>query len=517
MSGRGRVVLVGAGPGDPGLLTLRGADALRSADAVVYDALAAPELLALAPPGAERIDAGRRGHEPSARAFDETTALLVRLALEGKTVVRLKGGDPFVFGRGGEEASACAAAGVPFEVVPGVSAAIASAAYAGIPVTDRRYAASFAVATGHKDPADAATQVRWKDLANAADTLVVLMGLKNLGAVASELVASGRSAGTPAAAIADATTPRQRVVVAPLGELAARVREAGLAAPVTVVVGDVVRLRESLAWYERRPLFGRRVLVTRSEEQAGALMEALRGAGAEPVALPLLRIVACEDTRDLDRALGGLAGTDVLLFTSANAVRLFAERAAARGVGLAREGLRIACVGPATAEAAAAAGLAVHVVPFARFDAEGLLEALDAWLAPAGRRFLLPRSASARDVLPEGLRARGASVDVVDLYRPDPAPVDPGWLRAELAAGRLDALTFTSPSTVRHFCALLDAPARAAAQRAVVAAIGPVTAAALREAGLAPQVVAPRAGGATLVDALAAHFARGENGTGGAG
>ncbi len=516
MSGRGRVVLVGAGPGDPGLLTLRGADALRSADAVVYDALAAPELLALAPPGAERIDAGRRGHEPSARAFDETTALLVRLALEGKTVVRLKGGDPFVFGRGGEEASACAAAGVPFEVVPGVSAAIASAAYAGIPVTDRRYAASFAVATGHKDPADAATQVRWKDLANAADTLVVLMGLKNLGAVASELVASGRSAGTPAAAIADATTPRQRVVVAPLGELAARVREAGLAAPVTVVVGNVVRLRESLAWYERRPLFGRRVLVTRSEEQAGALMEALRGAGAEPVALPLLRIVACEDTRDLDRALGGLAGTDVLLFTSANAVRLFAERAAARGVGLAREGLRIACVGPATAVAAGPARHSGHRVAVGAVDSQGQLGARRRrrW---AGRRGLLPRAASARDVRPEGLRARGASVDVVDLYRPDPAPVDPGWLRAELAAGRLDALTFTSPSTVRHFCALLDAPARAAAQRAVVAAIGPVTAAALREAGLAPQVVAPRAGGATLVDALAAHFARGENGTGGAG
>lgn len=509
MSGRGCVVLVGAGPGDPGLLTLRGAQALRSADAVVYDALAAPELLALAPPGAERIDVGRRGHQPAGRSFEEAAQLLVRLAREGKTVVRLKGGDPFVFGRGGEEASACAAAGVPFEVVPGVSAAIAAAAYAGIPVTDRRYAASFAVVTGHGETTSAPSRVRWDALATGVDTLVILMGLKNLDRLVSDLLANGRAPDAPAAAIAEATTPRQRVVVAPLAALAEHVRAADLAAPVTIVVGDVVRLRESLGWYEQRPLFGRRVLVTRSEDQAGTLMEALRGAGAEPIALPLLRVVACQDTRRLDQALADLASYDVLLFTSANAVRLLAARAAERGVRLARESLRVACVGPATAEAAAAAALAVHVVPFARFDAEGLLEALDAWLAPAGRRFLLPRSASARDALPEGLRARGARVDVVDLYRPEATSVDAGWLRAELVAGRLDALTFTSPSVVRHFDALLDAPAREAATRSVIAAIGPVTAAALREVGLTPQVVAPRAGGATLVEALAIHFADG--------
>jgi uroporphyrinogen III methyltransferase/synthase len=305
------------------------------------------------------------------------------------------------------------------------------------------------------------------------------------------------------------------VVTAPLAELPARVREAGLVAPATVVVGEVVRLRESLAWYERLPLFGRRVLVMRSEQQAGELMEALRGAGAEAVALPLLRIAACEDTRELERALAALDRYDVLLFTSANAVRIFTARAAACGASLVREGLRIGCVGPATAKAAAEAGLPVHVLPSERFDAEGLLAALDAGLPPAGRRFLLPRSASARNALPEGLRARGAQVDAIDLYRPEPAPVDGEWLRAELAAGRLDALTFTSPSTVRHFLAQLDAGARAAAARAVVAAIGPVTAAALREAGLEPQVVAARAGFATLVEALAAHFAsRGES-TGG--
>ena len=515
MTKQGRVLIVGAGPGDPGLLTLRGAEALRSADAVVFDALVASELLALAPPEAERIDVGRRGQETLGRPQEEISALLVRLALEGKIVVRLKGGDPFVFGRGGEEASACAEAGVPFEVVPGVSAALAVAAYAGIPVTDRRHAASFVVASGHKDPATSATQVRWKELAHGADTLVILMGLKSLEGIVAELLANGRSPETPAAVISEATTPRQRVVTAPLAELPARVREAGLVAPATIVVGEVVRLRESLAWYERLPLFGRRVLVTRSEEQAGELMQALRGAGAEPVALPLLQIAACEDTRELDRALGSLEHYDVLLFTSANAVRIFVAHAAARGASLASAHLRIACVGPATAKAAAEAGLPAHVVPSERFDAEGLLGALDIGLAPAGRRFLLPRSASARDVLPAGLRARGAQVDTIDLYRPEPSPVDGQWLRAELAAGHLDVLTFTSPSTVRHFFALLDDTARSAVAHAVVAAIGKVTAAALSKAGFAPQVVAVRAGGAALVEALAAYFESKAEGRGG--
>jgi uroporphyrinogen III methyltransferase/synthase len=274
------------------------------------------------------------------------------------------------------------------------------------------------------------------------------------------------------------------------------------------VVGEVVRLRDSLAWYERLPLFGLRVLVTRAEAQAGGLTEALRAAGAESVALPLLRIVPCEDVSALDRALDALESYDVLLLTSANAVRLLAARAAARGIALAREGLRIACVGPATAKAAGETGLSVDFVPADRFDAEGLLAALEAWRPLAGLRFLLPRSAAARDALPEGLRARGARVDAIALYRPEAAPADAAWLRGELLAGRLDALTFTSPSAVRHFCALLDEPSREAAGRSVVVAIGPVTAAALREAGLDPHVVAGRAEGEALVEGLAGYFER---------
>jgi uroporphyrinogen III methyltransferase/synthase len=501
------VILVGAGPGDPGLLTVRGADALRAADAVVFDALSPPEVLALARSDAARINVGKRGHDAPTLAQEEISKLLIDLAREGKTVVRLKGGDPFVFGRGGEEASACAAAGVAFEVVPGVSAAVAAAAYAGIPVTDRRHAASFAVVTGHKDPATTATQVRWGELARGADTLVILMGLRSLEGIVAELVSHGRAPDTPAAVISDATTPRQRVLTAPLTELPARVREAGITAPATIIVGEVVTLRDSLAWYERLPLFGRRVLVTRAEAQAGEMLASLRAAGAEPIALPMLRVVPCEDTSALEDALDHASRYDAILFTSANAVRFLALETARLGVDLARAQVPAACVGPATAAAAREAGLAVRVVPCERFDAEGLLEALQAALPLPGRRFLLPRSAAARGRLPEGLRAAGAQVDVIDLYRPEAAPVDGAWLREELAADHLHVLTFTSPSTVRHFLAHLDARARDGAGRAVVAALGPVTAAALREVGLPPQVVADRAEGVALVEALIAHFA----------
>ncbi len=501
----GRVILVGAGPGHPDLLTLRGAAALRSADVVVYDALVGPELLDLAPGGAERVNVGKRGHDAPTRPQAEIEALLVERARAGKTVVRLKGGDPFVFGRGGEEASACAAAGVPFEVVPGVSAAIGVPAFAGIPVTDRRHAASFAVVTGHKDPRESATQVRWADLSRAVDTLVVLMGMRTLEGVVTELLAHGSDPATPAAAISDGTLPGQRVVEAPLAELPARVREAGLGPPGTLVVGPVVRLRRELAWWERLPLFGRRVLVTRAEEQASELVRRLHAEGAEAVVLPVIRVRPVDDTRPLDAALDRLADYDALLFTSANAVRFFAERAASRGVALA--GPRVFCVGPATAQRAREAGLAVDLVPAGGTDAEGLLAALRRSLPLAGRRFLLPRAESAREVLPEGLRRSGARVEVLPIYRTEPAPIDAGALRARLAAGEIDALSFTSPSTVRHFLAALDGPARAAAARCAVVAIGAVTAEALRREGLAPSVVAERPGAEALVEALASYFA----------
>ena len=316
----GRVVLVGAGPGDPELLTRRGAEALRVADVVVHDALASRELLALAPAHAECIDVGKRGHEETTRPQEEINALLVRLAREGRNVVRLKGGDPFVFGRGGEECSALAAAGVPYEVVPGVSSVIGALAYAGIPVTDRRHAASFAVVTGHKDPTKVSEETRWGELATAADTLVILMGMRNLEALVQRILAGGRAPATPAAAVMEGTLPSQRVVEAPLAELPRRVQEAGLGAPSLIVVGDVVTLRESLAWYEKRPLFGRRVLVTRAEDQADDMVAALRAAGAEAVVTPMIRIAPPESFAAADAALARLGDYDVLLLTSANAI-----------------------------------------------------------------------------------------------------------------------------------------------------------------------------------------------------
>jgi uroporphyrinogen III methyltransferase/synthase len=499
---RGRVTLVGAGPGDPDLVTVRGAEALRAADAVVYDALATPALLELAPREALRIDVGKRGHDAPTRPQEEINALLVKLAREGRNVVRLKGGDPFVFGRGGEEASALAAAGIPFEVVPGISSAVGALAYAGIPLTDRRHAASFAVVTGHKDPTRVAAETRWEELGRAADTLVVVMAMRNLEAIVPRILAGGRPPETPAAVVMEGTLPAQRVVEAPLGELVARVRAAGLRAPAVVVIGDVVRLRHQLAWFERRPLFGKRVLVTRAEEQAADLAGELRAAGAEPVLLPMLRIAPPADWAAADAALAQLAAYDALLLTSANAIRALAARAAERGVKLAEFRGRVLCVGPQSAQAAAREGLTASLVPASRYDAEALLAAIRSALAPRGLRFLLPRSDLAREALPEGLRAAGARVDAVTVYRTLPPELDAAELRGRLLRGELDVLTFTSPSTARHFAALLDAPALAAARRCRVAAIGFVTAEALRVVGLAPDLVPERAGAHELVAAL---------------
>jgi uroporphyrinogen III methyltransferase/synthase len=426
-------------------------------------------------------------------------------------VVRLKGGDPFVYGRGGEEASACRRAGIEFEVVPGVTSALAAPAYAGIPVTDRRHAASFAVVTGHRDASRPWTSIRWERLATAVDTLVVLMGMRNLEKIAETLIAAGRPPATPAAVVMDAATARQRVVVGPLGEIAARARAEGLGAPAVVVVGDVVRLREQIAWFDARPLFGRRVLVTRAAEQSEPLARALREAGAEPVCVPMIRITAEADDAAAPPAVAELDVYDAVLFTSANATRAFAGRLAASGRVPQALRARVVCVGPATAEAARRAGFANAEVAGARHDAEGMLASLRASGSLAGRRFLFVRGARARDVLPRGLREAGARVDETVVYRTLPAEVDEAALRAALVRGELHALTFTSASAARRFAACLDGAALRAARGLVVAAIGETTAAALREAGLVPDVVPSESGVRALADALSERFAaRGE-------
>jgi uroporphyrinogen III methyltransferase/synthase len=486
---------------------VRGAQCLHDADVVIYDALASEELLDLAPPHAERINVGKRGHDVPTRTQQETVEFMLDRARAGKCVVRLKGGDPFVFGRGGEEASACVEAGIPFEVIPGISAVIGVPAYAGIPVTDRRHAASFAVVTGHKDPTKASAEIRWDLLGQAVDTLVILMGMQNLEQIVDRILASGRSPRTPAAVIMNGTLPSQRTVVAPLGELVAKVQEAGLKAPATVVIGEAVELHTSLDWFAKRPLFGRRVLVTRAADQAGPLVAALRQAGAQPVMASMIQLVPPHDWAEVDAALDRLDDYDLLLLTSANAARFFGDRARARGNTL--EGIRatVVCVGPATAEAAMRLSLPVHGIPVERFDAEGLLDELERRGVPAGSRILLPRSEQARETLPEGLRARGCAVDTVTAYRNVAPDIDTEALRRQLAASELHALTFTSPSTVANFSAMLDDAARAEAGRCAIAAIGGVTADALRKNGLPPNVVPETPGAESLVAALIEYFA----------
>jgi uroporphyrinogen III methyltransferase/synthase len=503
VSGVGRVVLVGAGPGDPDLITLRGAEALRRADVVVYDALASPELLALAPESAERIDVGKRGHEEPRFGQAEICELLVERARAGRSVVRLKGGDPYVFGRGAEEASACARAGIPCEVIPGVSAVVGALAYAGVPLTDRRYSASFAVVTGHKDPTKVSAETRWELLARAADTLVVLMGMKNLAEVAERARAGGLAASTPAAVIENGTLPEQRVVEAPLGEIAAAAAAAGLRAPAVLVIGEVLRLRAELAWYERQALFGRQVLVMRAREQSGALLDALRRAGSRAIQLPLIQIEASRDPAEcaaLDAAIASLARYDALLVTSANGIRGLQRRAESLGIELAG-GLRAWCVGEASADAARAAGFAVEPLPD-RSDADALARSIASSGDLGSCRFLFARARDARDVLARELRAAGAQVDEVVAYVNAAVEVDSAALRADLAAGRIDAIAFTSPSTARRFDAMLDADAREFARRCAIAAIGRVTADALVEIGLKPDAVAEDPSAEALVRAL---------------
>ena len=507
-AGRGRVTLVGAGPGAPDLITVRGERALAVADVVLYDELASPLLLGIAPEAARRINVGKRGHELPTRRQQDINALMVRLAKEGHHVVRLKGGDPYVFGRGAEEASACRAAGVPFAVVPGISSATGALAYAGVPVTDRRHAASFAVVTGHNDPTSAREAIDWAALATAVDTLVILMGMRNLPDIVSRIRAGGRAAETPVAAVMQATTPRQRTVVSTLGRIVEDVAAAGLAAPAAIVIGEVVRLRRELEWFEALPLFGRRIVITRQPDQAGEWIRALEAAGAEAVSLPMIQITPVSGTPGIAAALEALGEYDLVLLTSANAARALAARASEAATDLGRVRGRVVAVGAATAEAALAAGMPVERVSTAGPHAAAMLETLRERGDLAGQRVLLPRAERGREILGRGLADAGARVDEVVVYRTEPVPFEGAAVRSEIAAGSFDALTFASPSAVRNFAVGIGVEGIDLLQRAdiAIAAIGPVTAEACRAAGLPAPLVAERPDADALVSLLERHF-----------
>lgn len=505
----GSVVLVGAGPGDPDLITVRGVKALRQADAVVYDYLAPSQLLACAPSEAERVYVGKKaGQHTMSQA--EINALLIQLAGAGKRVVRLKGGDPFVFGRGGEEAEALAEAGIPFEVVPGVTSAVAVPAYAGIPVTHRGVAASFAVVTGHEDPGKAESSLDWDALARV-DTLVILMGVGNLPQIVEELTRRGREMNTPVALIQWGTLGVQRTVAGTLSDIVQRVEDAGLRAPAVAVVGDVVALRQRLRWFDRKPLHDLRVLVTRTRKQASQLSSALRAHGAEPVECSLIETEAPLDWQPLDSAILQLGVYDWVVFTSANGVAAFFERLWLAGLDARMLALvSVAAIGPATAEALASHGVRADLMP-AEYVAEAVAEAMG---EVRGQRVLLPRADIARPALAERLAQAGAQVDEVAAYR----TVRPDGLAARLreAVQNVDVITFTSSSTVRHFVeALGDAEAKAVASRAAVACIGPITAETASHLGLSPQVVAQEYTIDGLVSALVAWREGTRTGNGG--
>ncbi len=550
MSARpGVVYLVGAGPGDPGLMTVRSLELIADADAIFYDRLIPPgaldgaredvELIYVGKHAAHRTTSRPGGNSSSRRSTvpqEETNARLVEAAREGKSVVRLKGGDPFVFGRGGEEGEALREAGVEFEVVPGVTAGLAATAYAGIPVTHRDDASAVAFVTGHEDPEKADTALDWEALARFPGTLVFFMGVKRLAGNAAALIAAGRDPEEPAAAVERGTMAGQRTVAATLGTLAEAVQREGVGAPALVVVGPVVERREALAWLERRPLHGRRVAVTRARAQTSGLAATLRGLGAEVVELPAIRIEPRLDSEEVRRAVARIGEYSLVCLTSPNGVRLLFEALAAAGLDArafgeapksehvgggegpsgavngsagsgkgagteasAADGTTIAAIGPGTARALAEHGVSADVVP-ERFVAEALVEAL-APVEVDGRRVLVARAAEARDVLPDALRERGAEVDVVALYETVREAPEPDAVEAAQGA---DYVTFTSSSTVRN---LTEALGDRFPRDARIASIGPITSEAARAAGLEVAVEAERHDIDGLVAALLADTA----------
>ncbi|WP_165171694.1 uroporphyrinogen-III C-methyltransferase [Adlercreutzia sp. ZJ242] len=479
----GKVVLVGAGPGDPGLMTLAGRQWVERAEVLVYDRLVARELVAMAPAGCERVYVGKTP-ERHTLSQDEINALLLEHARAGKLVVRLKGGDPFVFGRGGEEALALRAADVPYAVVPGVTAAVASPAYAGIPVTHRGMSSTFTVVTGHEAPDKLASAVDWEGLARIGGTLIFLMGMRNINLICENLMRCGMGAATPAAVVERGTWPGQRVVASTLGALGADVAASGLASPATIVVGEVARLHAELAWRATRPLAGKHVVVTRARCQASKLSRQLEQLGATVEERPLIRLEPTGVTELVRCALDELPSFDHVVFCSVNGVRYFAEALAAHAGARDLSALtaRAVAVGPATAEALAARGAEGVIVP-EEGSAEGLLSLLEHMTRP-GERVLVVRAEHARSVIQDGLAPRGVIVAEAPVYRNVPDESSREALVSALRAGRVDAIMLTSSSTARNLRDALEGEL-GLLEGVKLLSIGPVTTQTVRELDMA--------------------------------
>ncbi len=501
----GIVYLVGAGPGDPSLITLRGVDCLHRADVVVYDYLANEQLLSHAPEGAERIYAGKIGGRHN-QGQDEINSLLVTKAGAGKVVVRLKGGDPFVFGRGGEECEALREAGIPFEVVPGVTAAVGASAYSGIPLTHRDITASVAFVTGQEGEHKGGSNIDWDRLSLGGGTVVFYMGVTTLRRNMQRMMEHGRSPHTPVALVRWATTACQQVLVGTLADIADRAEECGFKPPAITIVGEVVALREKLQWFEKRPLCGKKIVVTRAAEQAGEFSAKLAARGATVLECPTIRLVEPESWQLLDLAIRELPGYDWLVLTSVNAVRYFFQRLDALGLDArALAGCRICAVGPKTAAEVRSFGVKPELVP-TDYKAEGVVDEFSR-LDMQGSRVLFPRADKARDVIPSELKRMGAHVDSPVAYRNIfPERLPPETLFA-LEKRSVDCITFTSSSTVQNLAAMLGEEMMLDMLKGVVvASIGPITSKSCRDLGLKVDIEPQLYTMDALVEALEVHF-----------
>jgi uroporphyrinogen III methyltransferase / synthase len=475
----GKVYIIGAGPGDAGLITLKAIECLRLADVVVYDNLVNEELLKYAPDKARFIYAGKKGGDHTL-SQDDINDLLVQEAQASNTVARLKGGDPFIFGRGGEEAERLVEDNIPFEVVPGVTSAIAVPAYAGIPLTHRSLTSTVAFITGHEDPAKDKSDIDWQALAGIG-TLVFLMGVKNIGQITEALISCGKLPDTPAALIRRGTTPQQEIITGTLGTIVELAQARKFSPPAIFVVGKVVDLHDTLNWFEQKPLFGKGIVITRPQRQTDNLAHLLISEGAYPINFPTIKIVPPANWQELDNAIDKLATYDWLIFTSANGVQFFFKRLREKNNDIRDlKGIKICCIGPATAKQIEDKWIKVDLVP-EQFIAEGILKSFAA-MDLKGRKILIPRAAKARDVLPEGLKKLGASVDVVTTYQTVNSDKKKEELATLISDNKVDVITFTSSSTVTNFVEIMGRDFTLPAH-VDIACIGPVTAATAKKAG----------------------------------
>ena len=484
---RGKAYLVGAGPGDPSLITVRGLEILKKAEVVIYDYLAGDKLLKHVPPDAEFIYAGKQGGIKHTHTQDEINAMLVDRVKGGKRVVRLKGGDPFIFGRGGEELEELVKAGLPFEAVPGVTSASAAATFAGVPITHRRYTSSVAFITGHEDPDKKGSNIAWDKISTGVGTLVFYMGIKNLESITANLMKHGRDPKTPVAVVRWASRPNQKSVVGTLDTIAEIVRANNIKPPALTIVGEVVKLRDTINWYEQRPLFGKRIVVTRTREQASDLVALLEENGADCLEFATISLQPPDSWDELDHALERLSDFQWLVFTSINAIHPFFGRLYEKGMDTrALAGCRIASVGKVTADCLRGYGLINDMLP-EKFTGEGLAEAFEK-MGVAGQAVLLPRALKAREILPGRLEKAGARVTIVPVYQNKRPEGTHEKLRSKLAAREVDIVTFTSSSTVTNFIHMLGVKDPQELQELMrgikIAAIGPVTGKTIEENGL---------------------------------